>query len=155
MSPASFLLYFSLPQLSSPFLHHELLQQSPSGLSATQFCLSPTCLPNGCQRTLSRKASPIMEFPCLKCSICCLPLHPPPKKKTTQKNTHTEKPSLTGPCSLLWPCLSCSHPHRLHSSRPSPTALGGAGAFPILVGTAPFEWHSLLPLLPSSLSESC
>lgn len=57
--------------LTTSRLLPESLRPSPGGLSATQLCLSPTGLPDGCQGTLSRKAWPGVEFPGPRCSVRC------------------------------------------------------------------------------------
>lgn len=50
----------------------EVVAANPKWPLPPGFCLSPTCFPDCCQRTLSRKACSVTEFPCLKCAVCCL-----------------------------------------------------------------------------------
>lgn len=74
VSPQSSSCSSSWPLLSSrPHGFFSSPSAVPKGLPATQLCLPPTCLPDGCQRTLSRKACPSVEFPCLKCSFAARP----------------------------------------------------------------------------------
>ena len=95
-------------------------------------CASPACLPGHCQRTLSRKACPITEFPCLNRSVCL----PPTEKWSSLAHAHSLSP------------VSISPPPQdpLHSALSSPVP---CLLLCLLRGSFCFR------LLPSFWSDSC
>lgn len=80
-------------------LDHSLLTPSRAAATFSEWplcppvCASPACLPGHCQGTLSRKACPITEFPCLNRSVCL----PPTEKWSSLAHAHSLSPVSISP----------------------------------------------------------